>query len=216
MIGLLFGSHGTECCDDEIIFEYKIEQAKAEFLKHAPTHEEYFTTHIEKLMLENWETQRKEKCGHLLNWTNNNCEFMNNKFKNITERQQLKLPDLVSAMGDLIQEQYKELKRALLGRGEFMLHESYQKFYCDIAKWQNMTIQSRERHFNNFLNYKPSITGKNFITSTDGQCTVVQPKNGGKKPGQQKRKASDRTTSIKKKKTNSHPAFDILDDLYDD
>ncbi len=216
LIGLIFGPDGVVSCDDEIIFEHKIEKAKREFMKIAPSHEEYFMTHIENMLVENWTTQENEKCGHLLNWTNNNCESMNNIFKNITNRRHLKLPEIVLQLGKLIQFQYKQLQRAILGEGEFMLHESYKKFYCPIEKWCKMTQESRERHFKNFLNFTPGIIGKNLITSRDGMCTVVQPKNGGKKPGQRKRKASDRTTSIKKRKTNSHPAFDILEDLFED
>lgn len=108
------------------------------------------------------------------------------------------LTDLVDAIFSLVKGQFKDLRAALIGTGEYRLSDSHEKFRLTKTNWVSMTQEQRTRHYKKFRNYQFSDTG--LMTSTDGQSTIVAPKTLGKKPGQRKRKVTERTTTVTKRK----------------
>ncbi|CAH1276898.1 Hypp9422 [Branchiostoma lanceolatum] len=96
--------------------------------------------------------------------------------------------------------QYTELERCLQGVGDYLLCQDFQWFRVHEVAWMRMTNEERERHFSQFMRHKtPGIPQS--VTSTDGTRVITKRTNGGKKPGQVKRKRATRTTTLKRTKT---------------
>jgi hypothetical protein len=71
------------------------------------------------------------------------------------------------------------------------------------AAWENKTSGQQLNLFNRFLKQQVS-KHRNVSISTDGELGVLFAPNGGKKPGQLKRKRAARTTT----KSNKRPTPD--------
>lgn len=113
------------------------------------------------------------------------------------------LTNLIEKIFSLVQAQYKDIERSLIGRGNYVLAKNYSHYYIKPELWCSKSKEERKKFFLNFLkDRKKKVTGK-YVKSTDGQLTVPTTSTGGKKPGQKKRKRSERTISIKKQKFNN-------------
>lgn len=75
-------------------------------------------------------------------WTNNNCESANHLLKILTQWRQKSLHDLIDLLYDQIQVQYKDLERAITGRGDYQLQDK--TYYCKPETW--MTKKADECH----------------------------------------------------------------------
>ena len=92
----------------------------------------------------------------------------------------------------------------MCGEGEYTVHPRYkQKFGVNGAIYADKTSPYRKRLLKRFKSTPviPAIAAKT-VTSTDGKLTVPQTPSCGKKPGQRKRKRTERTYSAKKKLKN--------------
>ena len=106
------------------------------------------------------------------------------------------MTELVDTFYTLVKGQYHELRAALIGSGEFRLSETHKQFQVTKTQYVTMTDQQRQKLFNRFRRHPIQKPG--FLTSTNGQSTIVAPRTHGKKPGQQKRKINTRTVTVKK------------------
>lgn len=52
-------------------------------------------------------------------WTNNNCESINNVLKMAVDWKPQALPTLVETLREIIKGQYVDVRRALIGRGDY-------------------------------------------------------------------------------------------------
>ena len=132
-------------------------------------------------------------------WTNNNCESLNHVLKCAINWQSKPLMDLVLTIRDIIETQFKDLRRALVSTGEYRVADTHRQFLVTKTAWTTKTTEERQRLYRRFRNYVPP--DKKTVTSTDGQTTVVKPRSLGKKIGQRKRKVNERTTTNKKMKS---------------
>ena len=77
-------------------------------------------------------------------WTNNNSESINHVIKQFTQRRPQQLPDLVDKLRQLVNGQYCEADRAMLGR-DFMLVPSHAKQRLTVNMWGTMSAAQREK-----------------------------------------------------------------------
>ena len=96
--------------------------------------------------------------------------------------------------------QYKDLRAALVGQGDFELCSQYKKYEVKIDVWAKLPKEWRDKHFKKFMSQK-SLTDTRTVSTTDGNKVYTGPgKNGGKKPHQRKRRRNAKTTSLPKNK----------------
>lgn len=122
-------------------------------------------------------------------WTNNASESMNNVLKHAVDWKSLKLPDLVHTLRTVAESRQKEVERAFVGLGEYVLDENFKKFALTKEAWFKKTKAQREKRFARFLSTPKEIC----VRSTDGQTVARAPGHKGRKPGQRRRKRAERT-----------------------
>ena len=101
-------------------------------------------------------------------------------------------------MEDLVTGQHKDLRSALLGTGEFRLAETHRQFQVTKTDWVSKTGAQRQKLYTKFRNFVPTDT--RYVTSTDRQTEIIAPRTHSRKPGQTKRKVTERTRTNKRKK----------------
>jgi len=136
-------------------------------------------------------------------WKNNNCESMNHVLKQTVDWKTKTLTEFVQLTHELVTGQFRNLKNALVCTGEFRLADSHQQFQSKKSTWIKMTEQQRTNLYKRFRRHIDINT--KYITSTDGQTTVVAPRTNGRKPGQRKRNINVRTVTINAKKSKHEP-----------
>jgi len=132
-------------------------------------------------------------------WTNNNCESINHILKQAIDWKAQPLTDLVDTLHGVVKSQYSEVQRSLFGVGDFELCPEFKHFAMSVATWSQSSEKKRSCHYSRFLHTMTPVKAK-VLASTGGERHFVAPSNGGKKPGQVKRKKMAKTTTIKKGK----------------
>jgi len=94
-----------------------------------------------------------------------------------------------------LKDQYREVKRAICGVGEFFLTDEFSKFAVPRDHWYDQTDKQREKHYQKFQNSAKEV----IVRSTNMTKVAVEAKHKGRKPGQLKRKATAKTSSTPKK-----------------
>ena len=99
----------------------------------ADCHEEHVVRYIRRLIAMLAEhMQATERQGLVIQttlWTNNNCESINNVLKLYTSCKPFKLPELVPTLGEAVNAQYRETRRAILGLVNFELSEQFKNVF---------------------------------------------------------------------------------------
>ena len=99
---------------------------------------------------------------------------------------------------EIVVGQFKDLRGALIGTGEFRLADTHKHFQSTKTDWITMSEQQKTNLFRRFR--KHVAKDSELAVSADGCSTVVVPRTNGRKPGpQRKRKINIRTTTIAKK-----------------
>ena len=132
------------------------------------------------------------------NWTNNYCVSVNHVLKQAIDWQSKPLVPLVKTLQDIADGQFKELRSAMVGTGEFRLTESHKQFQLSKTGLVNKMNSQRENALKKFRNY--DMTLKNIMITTYGQSEIMAPRTHGKKLNQDKRKINARTMTYKKRK----------------
>ncbi len=105
------------------------------------------------------------------------------------------LADLVEKLSEMVEAQYRELQRALIGRGEYKLLPEFKQFSVDADRWSQWDAGKRGNHFTRFMKTIKKVNSST-LRSSDGHWSEKAPTvSGGKKPGQTKRKRPTRTTT---------------------
>lgn len=200
VISAVFGSGGLVEADEEIVFNIKLQDCLQLMDSTCPQFKEYFRSRVAPLLEENMKTSQQDNLiGVSGRWTNNNCESINHVLKQAVNWKSQPLTDLIEKLYEVVRKQYKDLERALLGQGDFVLCDEYQRFSVAPNVWCSRDQQQRQRHFLRFLRKVKEVHKKN-IRSTDGSRVVTSATNAGKKPGQVKRKRTAKTTTVTYKK----------------
>ena len=75
----------------------------------------------------------------------NEVESKNKLLKEAVQYKSSQLPDFIEKMKNLMQEQRKEIERAVIGAGEYRLRDQYKCLAVDASKWYKMTADQRRR-----------------------------------------------------------------------
>ena len=133
-----------------------------------------------------------------LNWTNNNCESLNNILKLSTNWKSSKLPDLIDKLHRIVKLQYADMKRALHGQGNYQIIPVLRAFVIPHTIWSGKCEEEQAAWFKKFLS--ATIKRKEeTLKSTDGDLEIPHTPRVARKPGQRKRTRSQKTVTINKK-----------------
>ena len=89
--------------------------------------QKYFTGRLKPLLKKKVHYPVRGEMGKE-NWTNNNCQSVNPVRKQAIDWRPKPLTELVDILHDLASDQFKELRPAMLGTGEYRLAESKSHF----------------------------------------------------------------------------------------
>lgn len=194
------GQNGHSNTFDDIVFDHKIQETTTLIYQYAPTFTDYFENRVVPMLKENKSAHKKYPSNVQPNWTNNACESLNAVIKRHLDWRPQTMTELADKLYELVLGQFTKLKRALVGQGDFRLNGQFIKCQVPVLAWCQKTTPQRETLFQRFLT-KPCLTNARLTFSTDNQRLVLTPTaNGGKKPGEIKRKRCAKTTSIPNKK----------------
>ena len=133
----------------------------------------------------------KHDPGIPLDWTNNNCESVNNMLKSFVNWKKMQLPLLISKLREIVSIQEQDIERALRGTGNYYLAPNAAHYRVDPYFWRGLTSQQKRKRVEEFTENKRRV--KNMVTSSDGRLMVLSSPTGGRKPGEPKRKRAKMT-----------------------
>ena len=84
-------------------------------------------------------------------FTTNSSESINAVLKWKVNYKKSELPDFIDIIKQVIDEQQREVERAIIGRGKYKLRAQYSTLEVQEAKWFAMTVQQRQKHICNEL-----------------------------------------------------------------
>jgi hypothetical protein len=120
VISLILGKAGLVNCKDQVDFELTCLSLSNKFLEITPN----FVSYTLRIPLFNESARlcfQPEERYPPLNWTNDNCEPLNNILKVSINWKILKLPALIEKMHSIVKLQYAGTRRALRGHGNYEL-----------------------------------------------------------------------------------------------
>ena len=201
-IQAVFGDAGVASCPDLASFDVKVAKLQQDLLSSLPEQmQHYFHNRLVPFLRDNI-------AAGCADWTNNGCESINHVLKSEVHWRPQKLPELIAKLRQLVDAQYVEADRAMLGRGDFVLKQQYAKHRLTVDEWQRMSDRQRDKARDQcFRLTAPTGT----VTSSDGSVTVRGVPHGGRKPHQRKRPTAERSTTLVKR-----PKADFLPDDDDD
>ena len=199
IVSLIFGKDGLTNAKDLIEFDLKCLSLSNTFLDTAPNFVPYFDNSLVPRVREYIYKPRISNDWIPLNWTNNNCESMNNIIKLSTNWKALKLPDLIEKMYSIVKLQYADIRRALHGHGNYQVVPKLKSFVLSSAAWSQKNDDEKANHFQKFLSVSTGKKTKD-IRSTDGELKIPATSSIARKPGQHKRVRTDKTRTQKQKK----------------
>ena len=196
-LGMIFHEDGLIDANDSICFDAKSEEIEKVSKDLSSKFHRYFQNKLKKNLQER--VHQPIVSGVIDKpWTNNNSESLNHVLKQAIDWKSKPLLDLITILATLIETQFKDLRKSLVGVGEYKLSETHAHFSVSRTMWVSKTNEERDRLYKRFRLFTPKDT--KTVTSTDGKMTVIQPRSLGKKIGQIKRKKTDRTVTVKKQK----------------
>ena len=169
------------------------------FLEIAPNFVTYFENSLVQRVRDYVFNPRISTSWIPLDWTNNNCESLNNILKLSTNWKILKLPDLIEKMYSIVKLQYADMRRALHGHGNYQLPPNLKHLVLPNAVWTTKTEEEKKKHFQKFLSMTAAKKEKTIV-STDGGLEIPATTSVARKPGQHKRIRSERTRTNKQTK----------------
>jgi len=178
---LLFGVDGAAGSDDSVVFDQKLRDVRQECDQIEQGAR--FTSYLDKRLI----PLLRDKVfypnitnGTGFDWTNNNLESMNHLLKTVVDWKPRPLPELVKKLSQVLETQQKDIRRALVGMGNYTLHHNQRHYGIRREDWTNMTDPERLQTVHNFLTDKHAKKNSNGVTSTDGKLKVLTTPPGGK------------------------------------
>ena len=198
VIESIFGKDGLLHSDSSFEFEKKSTEIERKFGERVGP---YLTNKMIPALRENvFKVQAKSKFVPM-DWKNNNCEAMNHILKLNSNWQPCRLPDLVEKIFKETQFQYRNVRAALHGHGDYELAPRARKFVVPDMIWRTKSETEKQKQLDKFLRFRPFVeTNDRCITSTDGLLKVPKTPQVARKPGQKKRIRNAKTLTLKKNK----------------
>jgi len=131
-------------------------------------------------------------------WYNNCNESYNGVVKRSTNWVVQKLPDLVSKLYDLEQDQIRDIRGALHDTGKFILSKQASVLKVSHETWTQLTPEQRSKRLMKLLNFK--VKPADTLTSTNGLLIIPSVSRVAQKPGMRKRVKNCKTHTVQHKK----------------
>ncbi|KAK3105657.1 hypothetical protein FSP39_002808 [Pinctada imbricata] len=176
ILDMIFGSDGLVNANDSICFDEKSVEIETKCEDISNKFLSYFQKRLKETIRK--KVNEPQIACDLESWTNNNSESINNVLKHLVQWKSKPLMDLINAISTYANAQFKDIRRSIVGVGQFRLSKSHKHFEVSKTVWVSKTDEERSRLYKRCRNFisKDSKT----ITSTDGQTTVVAPRAHGK------------------------------------
>ena len=110
---------------------------------------QWFVTNKSRVIRDSMLKPIREECGLGCPpepFTTNTSESINAMLKRKLDYKQSELPAFIDKVKELVNEQQKELERAVIGRGKYQLKQQYQYLQVTESKWFLMTEEQRKNH----------------------------------------------------------------------
>ena len=195
----IFGKDGLINSKDLLEFELKSMEMSNTFLEIAPNFVSYFDNSLVPRVRDHIFKPRISRNYIPLNWTNNNCESINNILKLSTNWKVLKLPDLIEKLYSIVKIQYADMRRALHGHGNYELIPKLKHLVLPHNVWSQKNEEEKHSHFQKFMSTNAEKKEKTVISS-DGNLEIPATHSVARKPGQRKRVRAERTRTQEKKR----------------
>ena len=147
--------------------------------------QQYYWDKLEPMLRDNMEAS----CA---GWTNSAAESLNHVIKQRVQWRINQMPELISKCRQLVDAQYTEADRALVGRGDLVLRKGYACHRTTLDLWRSLSERQKQRLRNACFCIQSLHTTS---VSTDGLLTVNSRSCAGKKLNQRKRRCAERTTT---------------------
>lgn len=122
----IFGDDCLLNSRDDVEYDLKTMELEGKYEEHVPKFTKYLKNNTDNLKKFVWEPSKNKVVPE--KWTNNACESMDNILKLSTNWKTCKLPKLVEKLHKIVQLQYRDIRRALYGEGNYAMTPWIQKF----------------------------------------------------------------------------------------
>ena len=141
----IFGPKGMCYASDPVTLDIRQQNVLNVAEVVAPTFIPYFNQRIVPMIRMNLETKILTDLPMTNRpWTNNNCESMNHVLKQVTEWKSRCMLDLILILHNVVRSQQDDLKRALIGMGNYQLAKGYEKFELQPFVWDNKSPEQKK------------------------------------------------------------------------
>jgi len=138
LVEAVFGASGLIACADTLSYYTTLHRIRETLLPPVPPKlRQYFDGDIEPQLRNNMEVS-------CTGWTNNACESMNHVLKQQMQWRLQHLPKLIDKCRALVDAQYNEADRALLGLSDYHLQPAYARHRQTLSRWQTMSEWQRQ------------------------------------------------------------------------
>ena len=138
----IFGPKGMCYASDPVTLDIRLQNVLNVAEVVAPTFIPYFN---QRMMRMNLETKILTDLPMTNRpWTNNNCESMDHVLKQATEWESRCMLDLILILHNVVRSQQDDLKRTLIGMGNYQLAKGYEKFELQPFVWDNKSPEQKK------------------------------------------------------------------------
>ena len=190
IVNSMFGKNGLISSADDVSFDLRVLEIDGQIAKKIPEFKDYFQKSAELIKKFVWKPGN-EQSGL---WMNNACESMNHIIKLAANWKSLKLPQLVERLHDIVRLQYKDMRRALHGQGNYALAACARKLVVSNVVWEAKSEKEKNELFMKLLRF--TTNKSKVVISTDGKLSIPKTPSTARKPGQKKRIRNAKTFSL--------------------
>jgi len=172
----IFGKNGLLQQNDSYSYDERVLILRNVLTEKVPTFVGYFDGLVDRLKRYVFLPAKRHEAALPLNWTNNNCESINNIVKLSTGWKILKIPDLIEQLYNIVRLQYADIRRAIHGQGNHEVVQALRKHVISQMTWSQKSDAEKDDLTQKFLRAKiqkkrfqnAEINGRKIRNSEDG------------------------------------------------
>ena len=145
---------------------------------------EYFNENKVPVLRDNMSRSLRVECGLGCPpdiFTTNASESVNAMLKHKVDYKRSELPEFICKVREVIQEQQREVERAVIGRGKYQLREQYKYLEIPEHKWFLMSSEQRKKHLAR-LQCVPVVDSRDCASALSSFSAPLFPPKSGTSP----------------------------------